>query len=234
MAADRIYHQAWLRDVKTQDPALHRRVLRSKFGTKGARERERERERELLKHTRRKKFNNWWTFFKIGCLGFGGPMAVLALLQEELVNQEKVLTNEDFLEGAVLGDILPGPVTMDIVTYAGFKLRQWRGAVIATLAFLAPSFILMLVVAQVYDSVSSNAMVTEIFVCLGAAVTGIIVSVGIQLGGDVIADYTAMCICVWSFASSLIFDIDILLVVLMAGIAGMLLAIGRRKKDDHG
>ncbi len=229
MAVDRMYHQAWLRDVKTQDPALHRRILRSKFGEKkGARERRR------VKHARRKAFTDWGTFFKIGCVGFGGPMAVLALLQEELVNRKKVLTNEDFLEGAVLGDILPGPVTMDIVTYAGFKLRKWRGAIISTLAFMAPSFMLMLVVAQVYDKVSSIPLVTEIFKCLGAAVTGIILAVGMQLGGDVIRDYTATAICVWAFASSLIFNIDILIIVVMAGAAGTLLAMARPKGAGRG
>jgi len=54
------------------------------------------------------KFVNWNLFFKIGCLGFGGPMAVFSLLENELVQRKKILTDKDFLEGAVLGDILPG------------------------------------------------------------------------------------------------------------------------------
>ncbi|MBA7583307.1 hypothetical protein ES708_25248 [subsurface metagenome] len=75
-----------------------------------------------------KDFKAWDVFLKVGCFGVGGPLAVLGLLQEELVNRKKVMTNKDFLEGAVLGDVLPGPVTMDIVTYAGYKLKGWLGA----------------------------------------------------------------------------------------------------------
>ncbi|MDD5657884.1 MAG: chromate transporter, partial [Elusimicrobia bacterium] len=62
-------------------------------------------------------FRAWHSFLTIGCFGFGGPMAVWSLLHNEMVKRHKVLSNRDFLEAAVLGDILPGPVTMDIVTY---------------------------------------------------------------------------------------------------------------------
>ncbi|UCG59127.1 MAG: chromate transporter, partial [Phycisphaerales bacterium] len=46
------------------------------------------------------KFKDWFMFFKIGCFGFGGPMAVFTLLQDELVREKQILTDKDFLEGA--------------------------------------------------------------------------------------------------------------------------------------
>jgi len=171
------------------------------------------------------KFVNWGLFFKIGCLGFGGPMAVFSLLENELVQRRKILTDKDFLEGAVLGDILPGPVTMDIVTYTGYKLKKWSGAISSTLIFILPSFILMIILAMLYDKYKITPKIETIFECLGAAVTGLIVSVGLRLGEKEIKDYRGAGILIWAFISSLIFKFDILTVVGLAGIAGTLLYI---------
>lgn len=168
-------------------------------------------------------FSEWSTFLKIGCYGFGGPMAVFSLLQDELVNRKKILTNQDFLEGAVLGDILPGPVTMDIVTYTGYKLKKWYGAFISTLAFIFPSFVLMLILAIYYDKLYTIPKIENIFKCLSAAVIGIILSVGLKLGESEIKDYRSTGILLWAFISSLIFKFDIAVVVGLAGIAGILL-----------
>lgn len=178
------------------------------------------------------RFVNWDLFFKIGCLGFGGPMAVFSLLENELVQRRKILTDKDFLEGAVLGDILPGPVTMDIVTYTGYKLKKWSGAIRSTLIFILPSFILMIILAMLYNKYQVTPKVETIFKCLGAAVTGLIVSVGLRLGEKEIKDYRGAGILIWAFISSLIFKFDILTVVGLAGIAGTILYIGTTEKNN--
>ncbi len=177
----------------------------------------------------KERFQDWWVFFKIGCFGVGGPMAVWALLQEELVVRKAVMSNQEFLEGAVLGDILPGPVTMDIVTYAGFKLRGWLGAFYSTVIFILPSFLLMLVVAQLYGKYSSVPLITEVFQCLGAAVTAVVIAVGLKLGKEEIKDPCTAGIFLWAFVSSMIFKIDIMFVVGLAGGAGLLLELVRRE-----
>jgi len=178
-------------------------------------------------------FDDWDLFFKIGCFGFGGPMAVFSLLENELVHRKKILTDKDFLEGAVLGDILPGPVTMDIVTYTGYKLKKWSGAFISTLVFILPSFIMMVILAMLYDKYSLAPRVESMFKCLGAAVTGLIVSVGLKIGENEIRDYRATAILIWAFISSLIFKFDILTVVGLAGIAGMLVYIGATENSPN-
>lgn len=169
------------------------------------------------------KFKDWLMFFKIGCFGFGGPMAVFTLLQDELVREKKILTDKDFLEGAVLGDVLPGPVTMDIVTYTGYKLKKWSGALISTLIFILPSFLLMLVLAILYNKYRITPKVEQVFKCLGAAVTGLIVSVGLKLSKAEMKDYREMLVCIWAFASALIFKLDIVVIVALAGLAGIIL-----------
>ena len=169
------------------------------------------------------KFKGWFMFFKIGCFGFGGPMAVFSLLQNELVREKQILTDKDFLEGAVLGDVLPGPVTMDIVTYTGYKLKKWSGALISTLVFILPSFVLMIILAMFYSRYSITPKVEQVFKCLGAAVTGLILSVGLKLSKTEVKDYRELCILIWAFASALIFKLDIVVIVGLAGLVGIVL-----------
>jgi chromate transporter len=174
-------------------------------------------------------FRDWVSFLKVGCLGFGGPVAVLGLLQHELVDRRKVLSHKDFLEAAVLGDTLPGPVTMDIVTYAGYKLRGWWGAFYSTVIFILPSFLLMLLIATHYDRFNSVGVIKNVLHCLGAAVCAIIVSVGVALCKREIQDYFEVAILIFAFMSSLIFKIDMAVTVILSGLAGMLwIGIGDR------
>lgn len=169
------------------------------------------------------KFKDWFMFFKIGCFGFGGPMAVFTLLQNELVREKQILTDKDFLEGAVLGDVLPGPVTMDIVTYTGYKLKKWYGALTSTLVFILPSFVLMIILAMLYDKYRITPKVDDVFKCLGAAVTGLIVSVGLKLSKAEMKDYRELCILIWAFASALIFNLDIVVIVGLCGLVGVVI-----------
>lgn len=169
------------------------------------------------------KFTEWYLFLKIGCFGFGGPMAVFTLLEDELVEKRKILTEKDFLEGAVLGDVLPGPVTMDIVTYTGFKLRKWPGALISTVAFILPAFIIMLFIAMYYDQFIVMPKIKIIMKCLGAAVTGLLLSVGLRLSKTEIRAYREAILMAWAFITSAVFKIDMAIIVMLAGFAGIVL-----------
>ncbi len=176
------------------------------------------------------KFKDWSMFFKIGCFGFGGPMAVFTLLEDELVGEKRILTGQDFLEGAVLGDVLPGPVTMDIVTYTGYKLKKWSGALISTLVFILPSFVLMTVLAMLYDKYSVTPKIAGILQCLGAAVTGFILSVALKLTKAEMKDYRELCVLIWAFASALIFKLDIVVIVGLCGLIGVVIYHDEPKK----
>ena len=168
-------------------------------------------------------FSRWGMFFKIGCFGFGGPMAVFTLLEDELVTKEHILTNEDFLDGAVLGDVLPGPVTMDIVAYTGYKLNKWLGALTSTSVFVLPSFVLMILFAMLYDSYRLAPQVDAVFTCLAAAVTGLIASVALKLGSREVRDSRGVCIVLGAFILSFVLALDIVVVIGLAGLAGVFL-----------
>jgi chromate transport protein ChrA len=89
----------------------------------------------------------------------------------------------------------------------------------------------MIIIAMLYNQFSIAPQVEKIFKCLGAAVTGLIISVGLKLGETEIKDYRSTGILIWAFASSLIFKFDILIIIGLSGLAGMLLYFGEKEVD---
>src|SRR6185436_20388431 len=84
------------------------------------------------------------TFLKAGCLGFGGFMSLISVVENILVEKKKLMTSEEMLDGISLASLLPGPQAVNVVAYSGNRLRGTWGAVIAAVAVVLPSFILML------------------------------------------------------------------------------------------
>ena len=65
--------------------------------------------------------------FKVGSTGFGGAMPMLALLQTEYVQKRRWVSQEEFDEAVVVGQIMPGPIAVDAITHMGYRLRGWPG-----------------------------------------------------------------------------------------------------------
>ena len=76
----------------------------------------------------------FWTFFKIGAFTFGGGYAMVALLQNEFVEEKKWLTKEEFLDMVAIAESTPGPVAVNSATYIGYKIEGAAGAAASTVA----------------------------------------------------------------------------------------------------
>ena len=94
------------------------------------------------------------SFLKIGLTSFGGHAALVSVLQEELVNKKKVLTEEIILDGMSIASFLPGPLAVNVATYIGYKLGGWFGAMVSMVAVLLPPFVLMIFIAKMYGMYS--------------------------------------------------------------------------------
>ncbi len=80
-------------------------------------------------------------FLKIGTIGFGGGMAIIALVEHELVRKRRVIEAEEFLHGVGLGQIL-GPFAVNTALFIGYRLYGTLGGLIAASAFMAPSLVM--------------------------------------------------------------------------------------------
>jgi chromate transporter len=118
----------------------------------------------------------FWCFFKIGSTAFGGFMALIAVVQNEMVENRKLIKHEDMLDGISLATILPGPVAVNVVAYVGYKLRGGLGALVSAVAVLLPAFILIVLLTIAYFRWGQMPTVNKLFMGFIPAVTAIIFS----------------------------------------------------------
>jgi chromate transporter len=117
------------------------------------------------------------TFLKAGCLGFGGFMSLISVVESILVKKKNLLKDEDMLDGISLASLLPGPQAVNVVAYAGNKLKGTWGAVIAVVAVVLPSFLLMTLLSFLYQKYGDIPQVKQFFKGFVPAVAAVIVSV---------------------------------------------------------
>ena len=89
------------------------------------------------------------SFFKIGLFGFGGGLAILSLIQME-VEQNGWMTQQEFVDIVAVSQVTPGPIGINCATYVGYTVGGIWGSVLATLAIVLPSLIIMLSICKAY------------------------------------------------------------------------------------
>ena len=114
-------------------------------------------------------------FLRLGTVGFGGPIALVAYMQRDLVDERKWVSKEDYLEGLAFSQLCPGPLAAQLAKYIGWLHGGVWGATIAGVAFVLPSFLMVLTLAAAYVHFGQLAWIQGLFYGIGAAVSAIIV-----------------------------------------------------------
>lgn len=114
-------------------------------------------------------------FLKLGAWGFGGPVALVGYMHRDLVENKKWISEEEYKEGLALAQLAPGPLAAQLGIYMGFVHYSFLGATLAGLAFVLPSFIMVVLLGMAYKLYSGLPGMQAVFYGVGAAVIGIIV-----------------------------------------------------------
>ena len=113
-------------------------------------------------------------FLKLGTWGFGGPVALVGYMHRDLVEDKKWLTEEEYKEGLALAQLAPGPLAAQLGIYIGFVHHRLLGASLIGLAFVLPSFIMVVLLGMAYKLYSGLPWMQAVFYGVGASVIGII------------------------------------------------------------
>src|SRR6266545_4358729 len=111
---------------------------------------------------------------RLGTLGFGGPIALVGYMHRDLVEQRKWISEEDYREGLALSQLAPGPLAAQLAIYLGFVHYRTVGATLVGLAFVLPSFFMVIAIGAAYVAYGGLAWMQAVFYGVGAAVIGII------------------------------------------------------------
>jgi chromate transporter len=112
-------------------------------------------------------------FLVLGAVGWGGPIAVVGYMQRDLVTKYGWISEQDFLDGVALGQIMPGPLAAQVAMWVGYLRRGALGAAAVAAAFIAPSFVFVFGVAALYVHYSGLPPVLAVFRGITPVVMGI-------------------------------------------------------------
>ena len=113
-------------------------------------------------------------FLRLGTFGFGGPIALTAAMQRDLVADRRWVTVEEYKEGLALAQLAPGPLAAQLAIYLGWARWRLLGATVAGLAFVGPSFLMVLALSAFYIRFGELSWMQGAFYGIGAAVIAIV------------------------------------------------------------
>ena len=113
-------------------------------------------------------------FLYLGACGFGGPIALAGYMQKDLVEKRRWISKQDYVDGLALAQLAPGPLAAQLAIYLGYVRAGVLGATGVALAFVVPSFLMVLGISWLYVRFGGLAWMQALFYGIGAAVIGII------------------------------------------------------------
>ena len=160
------------------------------------------------------------TFFKIGCFTIGGGYAMVPVIQREVVEEKKWISQEEFLDAIAITNSLPGPLATNSATYVGYKLAGIPGAITAVFATALPSFLIILIIATFFAAIKDSKIVQNIFNGIRPAVVALILFAVIKLAKSIGLKVVNILITIGTLIAMVFFNVHPFLAVIISGIIG--------------
>jgi chromate transporter len=122
-----------------------------------------------------------WYFLRLGTIGFGGPIALAGYMQRDLVEDRRWITAEEYKDGLALAQLAPGPLAAQLAMYLGWVRGGTLGSSLVGLAFVIPSFLMVVVLSVIYVRMGGVSVIQGLFYGMGAAVIAIIARSAVKL-----------------------------------------------------
>ncbi|MCX7786582.1 MAG: chromate transporter [Spirochaetes bacterium] len=161
------------------------------------------------------------SFFKIGAFTIGGGYAMLPLMEQEFVQNRKWVDPVEIVDVFAVAQSLPGVIAINASIYIGYKVDRIRGALVAALGVILPSFLVILCIAAVLLRFQENLWVQKAFAGVRAGVTALILLAGIKLGKAILKNYLAWGIGIGAFFLLVIVRIQAVVVILASALVGL-------------
>lgn len=161
------------------------------------------------------------TFLKIGAFSFGGGYAVLALIQEEVIEGTRWITPEDFIDIVAIAEMTPGPIAVNSSTFVGFKVGSFAGSAIATLGVVLVPVTVTLLVSVYYNRFKHLKQVNRVIRGIRPAVMGLIAAACFNIGKVSIVDIKGVIIALLVFAGVYKLKLNPIIAILFSGVLGV-------------
>jgi chromate transporter len=170
-------------------------------------------------------------WFKVGCLGFGGPAGQIALLHRLVVDEKKWVSDPQFLHALNFCMLLPGPEAQQLATYLGWLLHGVRGGLVAGILFILPGFCVIWALSAAYAAFGQLPWLAGIFFGLKCAVIALVAEALWRVAKRALKHRHDWIIAALAFLALFVFRVPFPIVILIAGLVGFVIAWARRNAE---
>lgn len=173
------------------------------------------------------------TFLKIGSFTIGGGLAMMPMMQKELIQKRHWITDEELLDYYAVGQSTPGIVAVNVSTFVGYKQFGILGGIVATLGMVSSSIIIILILAGLINSIDEYVYVQKALAGINVAVAALLTSVIINFAKKTIKKVINAVYMIIAFVLIYFLKVHSVWIILAALIIGALLSIYRIKKSKQ-
>ena len=164
------------------------------------------------------------TFFRIGAFTFGGGYAMIPLIQKEVVENKKWVSDEDMLDIVAIAESTPGPIAINSATFIGYKTCGVIGSAFATLGVVLPSLVIISVIAYLLTEFAQIAIVKYAFFAIRAGVLALVTKSLWTMFKKAPKGMVAYAISLLSFVLVAFFHVNALVVIILTAIIGLVVS----------
>lgn len=164
----------------------------------------------------------YWTFFKISSVTFGGGMAMLPILQKDIVQTRSWVTDEEIIDFYALSQGLPGIIAINVASFIGYRKKGIQGEIAAALGIISPCIIIITILASFITNFKDVEIVRHAFAGITIGVSALIFNAVVNLWKKSIVDKICILLFLITFTLMLLFDISPIVLVVLSAITGIL------------
>ncbi len=173
-------------------------------------------------------------FFKIGLCTFGGGIAMLPILERELVEKRNWVESNELLDYFAIGQSTPGIIAVNVATFVGYKRAKILGGCIATFGMVCPSLIIITVIALFISNFADIVWVQKALVGINVAVAAILTSAVFSFSKKSVKNVFGFFLLLLSFVLIFVFNVGTIWIILGSALLGVLLAGIRGDLSEKG
>ena len=176
-------------------------------------------------------FTIYFAFFKVGAFTFGGGLAMMPMLQKELIEKKQWLTEEELIDYYAVGQSTPGIIAVNVATFVGYKRAGILGGIFGTLGIISPSLIIIMILANLINSISDYPIVQKALTGINVAVVALLTSVIINFAKKTIKNVWNAIFMLISFLLIFALKVPSFIVILFGLATGIILTFIHKKKE---
>ena len=176
-------------------------------------------------------FTIYFAFFKVGAFTFGGGLAMMPMLQKELIEKKQWLSEEELIDYYAVGQSTPGIIAVNVATFVGYKRAGILGGIFGTLGIISPSLIIIMILANLINSISDYPIVQKALTGINVAVAALLTSVIINFAKKTIKNVWNAIFMLISFLLIFALKVPSFIVILFGLATGIILTFIHKKKE---